>query len=49
VPCSCQEHVQDRMDRTIMQRAPDRVAVCGNTVGTGITVLSDNTNIMLEY
>jgi hypothetical protein len=36
------------MDRTIMQRAPDRVAVCGNTVGTGITVRSDDTNIVLE-
>jgi|GEM_PF-7108695 hypothetical protein len=32
-----------------MQLAPDRFAVCGITVGTGITVFSGNTNIMLEY
>jgi hypothetical protein len=31
-----------------MQLASDRVAACGSTVGTGITVRSDDTNIILE-
>ena len=32
-----------------MQQAPDRLAACGSTTGTGITVRSEDANIMLEY